>query len=136
MHRPILYIAALVGLALTSCTTMKHRAAAPEQQTAHKAAWTITKTIQTDYLLYLPRDYDAKSGKRWPLILFLHGSGERGTNVWKVTTHGPPKLVKQGKEFPFIIVSPQCPPGERWSTDALLKLLDDITTHYAVDPRR
>src|SRR5690348_10300597 len=46
------------------------------------------KTInaQLKYLLFLPKDYTAKSDKRWPLMLFLHGAGERGSDIWKVTT--------------------------------------------------
>ena len=94
------------------------------------------QTIQVNYLLFLPKDYDAKSGKRWPLILFLHGAGERGTNIWKVATHGPPKHVTDHPEFPFIVVSPQCPDGQVWSNDSLLALLDGITREYAVDAGR
>jgi predicted peptidase len=53
-----------------------------------------------------------------------------------VAIHGPPKLVKQGKEFPFIIIAPQCPEGDRWHEDALLELLDRVTHEYAVDTNR
>ena len=53
-----------------------------------------------DYLLFLPKGYDAKATKRWPLILFLHGAGERGTDVWKVATHGPPKNVADAPGLP------------------------------------
>jgi predicted peptidase len=96
----------------------------------------ITKTIDLGYLLYLPKDYEAQSGQRWPLMLFLHGAGERGTNLSLVSTHGPPKLVKQGTHFPFIVVSPQCPPGQRWDNDALLALLDDVIARHRVDTNR
>jgi predicted peptidase len=70
------------------------------------------------------------------LILFLHGAGERGTDVWKVATHGPPKNVVEHPDFPFIVVSPQCPEGQFWSNDLLLALLDEIGRKYAVDPER
>jgi predicted peptidase len=105
-------------------------------QTAKKLERKIVKKISTQYLLYLPKDYDAKGKKRWPLILFLHGAGERGTNVNLVTVHGPPKLVKEGRDFPFIIVSPQCPAGQAWSNDTLLALLDHVTEKLKVDPKR
>ena len=95
-----------------------------------------TQAIQLDYLLFLPKGYEAKSEKRWPLILFLHGAGERGTNVWKAATHGPPKNVTSNPDFPFIVVSPQCPEGEIWSNDALLALLDEITRKHGVDTNR
>jgi len=96
------------------------------------------KTINAElkYILFLPKDYTAKSDKRWPLMLFLHGAGERGSDIWKVTTHGPPKIVGQRPDFPFIVVSPQCPEGEVWSNDILLALLDQIIQAYAVDTNR
>jgi predicted peptidase len=96
----------------------------------------ISRAVGAQYLLYEPKDYDATSGKRWPLMLFLHGAGERGTNVSKVAVHGPPKLVKQKKDFPFLIVSPQCPEGESWSNDTLLALLDEVIKKHAVDTNR
>ena len=59
-------------------------------------------------------------------MLFLHGAGERGANLSLVTRHGPPKIVKDKPDFPFILVSPQCSAGERWSNDTLLALLDEV----------
>lgn len=96
------------------------------------------KTInaQVRYLLFLPKGYVAKSEKRWPLMLFLHGAGERGSDIWKVTTHGPPKIVSHGADFPFILVSPQCPEDEIWSNEILLGLLNQIIRDYAVDTSR
>jgi predicted peptidase len=94
------------------------------------------REVQLKYLLHLPKDYKENSGRKWPLMLFLHGSGERGSNVWKVATHGPPKAVTNHTEFPFIIVSPQCPARQHWSRDALMALLDDVTRRYAVDTNR
>lgn len=94
------------------------------------------ENIDINYLLFLPKGYEAKSEKRWPLILFLHGSGERGTDVWKVATHGPPKNVTARPDFPFIVVSPQCPERQIWSNDKLLPLLDEIVKNYAVDRSR
>ena len=96
----------------------------------------VIKTIDLGYLLYLPKDDETQSGKRWPLMLFLHGAGERGTNLSLVSVHGPPKLVKQKTHFPFIVVSPQCPAGQRWDNDALLALLDDLIARHKVDTNR
>jgi predicted peptidase len=107
-----------------------------EGQTAQKFKKRITREVSANYLLYLPVEYKADPGKRWPLMLFLHGAGERGTNLSAVAVHGPPKLVKQKRDFPFIIVSPQCPTGERWSNETLLALLDDVTRKYRVDTNR
>ena len=96
----------------------------------------VTRKIRLSCLLYLPEDYRATSRKRWPLLLFLHGAGERGTDLKLVTKHGPMKLVAQGKEFPFLILSPQCPLEQRWADDALLALLDHVAARYRVDLRR
>lgn len=107
----------------------------PMQQ-AKKFERTVTNTLRSDYLLFLPQGYEPKGEKKWPLILFLHGSGERGTDVQKVGVHGPPKIVKNKPEFPFIVVSPQCPENQWWSQDVLLALLDNVIATYNVDTNR
>ena len=103
----------------------------PKQFTVKK-----TKRLEAKYLLFLPEGFDKKSAKHWPLMLFLHGAGERGTNIWKVATHGPPKNVLTHPDFQFIVVSPQCPDGQIWSNDVLLALLDEIERKYPVDLSR
>jgi predicted peptidase len=108
----------------------------PPPVSAHRATFEITRTVEMNYLLYLPPGYATQAGQTWPLLLFLHGAGERGTDVQRVAVHGPLKLVRQGTNFPFIIVAPLCPAGERWQNDSLLKLLDDLEGRLAVDRRR
>ena len=95
----------------------------------------IKKNINVNYLLYLPKDYE-KESKNYPLMLFLHGAGERGENLDKVAIHGPAKLIKQGKEFPFIIVSPQCPENQWWDIESLDLLLKEIIKQHRVDESR
>ena len=96
----------------------------------------VSKTVATRYLSYVPKGYDPNNGQRWPLMLFLHGAGERGTDVQKVAIHGPLSMVKKGKEFPFIIIGPQCPAGKDWSGEPLRELLDHVTKTFAVDTNR
>jgi predicted peptidase len=95
----------------------------------------IPRPMSGNYLMYLPEQYD-RSQKRWPLILFLHGSGQRGSNLQAVKKHGLPKEVETKRDFPFIVISPQCPNGREWSSEYLGELLDDIISHYRVDPDR
>jgi predicted peptidase len=92
------------------------------------------RKVTMNYLIYLPKDYDQKES--WPLLLFLHGAGERGDDLELVKVHGPPKLIAQGKEFPFIVVSPQCPDGKHWQAVELAALLDEICEKHKVDEDR
>ncbi len=105
------------------------------RQTAQTLETEITKTVHVQYLLYLPADYE-KQDEDWPLILFLHGAGERGDSLAKVKVHGPPKHIEKGEKFPFIIVSPQCLEDQRWSTEDLDALLNDVCRHYRIDEDR
>lgn len=95
----------------------------------------ITKTVTCNYLLYLPEGYP-KAQEKWPLMLFLHGAGERGDSLDLVKKHGPPKLADQGKKLPFIVVSPQCPSNEWWSVEVLDALLDEAVSKYRGDRDR
>ena len=95
----------------------------------------ITKVIKVKYLLYLPKEYGRDAAQKWPMVLFLHGAGESGDDLEKVKVHGPPKLAAQGKEIPFIIVSPQSPRGG-WDAEVLDTLLNEVTSKYNVDQDR
>ncbi|QDV56037.1 prolyl oligopeptidase family serine peptidase [Rosistilla oblonga] len=113
------------------CLVVPAAADAADQAAVHLDA---KVEVQMDYLLYLPKDYDQK--KAWPLVLFLHGAGERGDDLNLVKMHGPPRLIEEGKEFPFIVVSPQCPKGRWWREFELTALLDDVIATHNVDQDR
>ncbi len=104
-------------------------------QEAREFAGAVTKKVACRYLLYLPQGYE-RGRKRWPLLLFLHGAGERGRDPELVKKHGPPRLIAEGHGLPFIVVSPQCPAGQWWSTDTLSALLDEVMASCRVDERR
>jgi predicted peptidase len=87
-------------------------------------------------MLFLPRDYAKDPHKKWPLIMFLHGSGERGSDLEKVKGNSPAKLGETEPDFPFIVVSPQCPEDDWWSNDVLISLLDSVQKKYRVDADR
>ncbi|GAB4454040.1 MAG: prolyl oligopeptidase family serine peptidase [Anaerolineae bacterium] len=98
----------------------------------------IVRQVRLNYLLFLPEGYNAGGARRWPLILFLHGAGERGDDLERVKIHGIPKVVEQRPDFPFVVVSPQCPRPSWWTAevDALNALLDEVIATHAVDPAR
>jgi len=97
---------------------------------------TVTRQVSWRYLLYLPDGYSEKADARFPMILFLHGAGERGTDVRKVAVNGIPRRLEQGFKLPAIVVAPQCPAGEWWEPDSLLAFLDRMQTGLRVDASR
>ncbi|GIX07817.1 MAG: hypothetical protein KatS3mg115_2220 [Candidatus Poribacteria bacterium] len=110
----------------------------PGVQTPQLFEGEVVRRVRLPYLLYLPPDYEPGSDKRWPLLIFLHGAGERGDDLERIKVHGVPKVVEREKEFPFIAVSPQCPRWSWWTAEveALDALLDSILEQYAVDEDR
>ena len=123
----------LLGLSGLITSTPAQQLATSPQQAEHFQA-TIKVTARLDYLLFLPEGY-AKSKQRWPLMLFLHGAGESGTNLDKLKVLGPPKIVESKPDFPFVLVSPQTS-REGWNPDTLNALLDDVLRKYRVDKDR
>lgn len=88
------------------------------------------------YLLYLPDGYETETETDFPFLLFLHGGGEKGDNLDKVKRNGPPKFLENKKDFPFIVVSPQCPKDERWTAYKLNELLQGLVEKYRIDKNR
>jgi predicted peptidase len=88
------------------------------------------------YLLYTPENYNNDSVSRWPMIVFLHGGGERGTNLNKVLTTGPLKYTQTGKKLPFIIISPQIASDKLWDPLEVISLIKDIISFCRVDTSR
>lgn len=109
----------------------------PHQEDRVEVEIEIKETKSLDYLIALPKDYD-KDGDAVPLLLFLHGAGERGKDLNKVKVHGPPKMVEKGHDFGAIVVSPQCPKDTWWTdhTDVLLALIDKAEKEHNVDKTR
>lgn len=91
-----------------------------------------------NYLAYFPEKYNDDLNQKWPLILFLHGSGEKGDNIELVKKYGIPNIVENIPGFNFIVVSPQCPFDTKWvfQPDALNEFLDYIISTCNVDVKR
>jgi predicted peptidase len=132
MRKRLLWRTLLCLAGLTASAPAQPLAASPQQARHFEAA--IRVTVRLDYLLFLPEGY-AKSKQRWPLMLFLHGAGESGTNLDKLKVLGPPKIVESKPDFPFILVSPQTS-REGWNPDTLNALLDEVIRKYRVDKDR
>ena len=95
-----------------------------------------SKITELDYLIYFPSDYDpsAETG----LLIFLHGMGERGHDLELVKIHGIAHEIEAGREFPLIVVAPQCPPDTFWSHEiqTLSAFLDQLEKDYRIDPNQ
>jgi predicted peptidase len=99
----------------------------------------IAKTVEVNYLLYLPGDYGKDNRRKWPLIVFLHGSGERGSDLELLKRQPLPKVLEHQTDFPFIVVSPQLPlEMGNWSglIEPMKVLVNQIQAAYAVDTQR
>lgn len=101
-----------------------------------------TKDGDSKYVLFVPHDY--KGDKEVPLILFLHGSGERGDDGEAPVRQGIGNAIKfKGGErrFPFIVIFPQCRTGGSWKAggpdaERALAILDTVQKQYKVDAKR
>lgn len=95
------------------------------------------KDVNYQYLSYTPKDYNKDSLKKWPLIIYLHGGSRRGTDLTKLYADGIPDQIYRDREFPFIIIAPQCPEHIRWSTDNWFKnLYKEVNYKFRIDTNR
>ena len=86
---------------------------------------------------YLPKSYSDNAKQAVPLLLFLHGAGESGDDLNQVLQWGPPKRIVEGKHYPLVIVSPQCPDRKiGWNGKQLVMLIDELVGKYNIDRRR
>ena len=119
----------------------------PREPGTHRLATQVTvngRSFKFPFVLYLPDSYRL-NGPKMPVLLFLHGSGECGTDLDAIFYHGPNfELVKKDNDsfrhnFPMIVVSPQCPPrGQRWDQQEMFAaanvLLDQLLPKLNADP--
>jgi predicted peptidase len=96
------------------------------------------KGLTFKYQVYVPADYN--TSQRWPVILFLHGAGERGTDGLVQTHVGlAPSIRGNAKRWPAIAIFPQVPPDSMWTgvpAEAALLALERTMKEYATDPDR
>ncbi|MCX2745870.1 PA14 domain-containing protein [Mangrovivirga sp. M17] len=87
------------------------------------------------YWEYLPSNY-TQSGSQVPLVIFLHGMGEKGSDLNRVLATGPPRQVKYGKDFPFVMISPQTRYPWDWSPEFVEEIVVHMIKKYNIDPDR
>ncbi|WP_137681728.1 phospholipase [Aurantiacibacter suaedae] len=89
------------------------------------------------YQMFVPRGVSsAESERKWPLMIFLHGSGERGDDINAIKRHGPPKQADRDPDFPFLLISPLLPAEEDWDIAKLERILDHAFATLPIDPHR
>ena len=88
------------------------------------------------YQVYVPPHWTPT--RKWPVILFLHGAGERGSEGVEQTSVGLPSALPGGREFPAVVVMPQCRRGMWWGDETMeaqvFKILDLSMDRYQGDP--
>lgn len=105
-----------------------------------KHARTFNRYIQRGqsclYWITLPKGYD-KEVKKWPMIIYLHPSSLQGHDLSMVRTPIPPDVDEIKNDFPFVVLTPQCPDEyDAWPSDLVVELIDEMEKHYNVDARR
>lgn len=107
----------------------------PAIQPGRQVAVSATTTTYP-YLLFTPASYRSGGRQRAPLMIFLHGSGERGSDLRRVAIHGPPSIAASEVGFPYVTVSPQLEADGDWDVARLEATLAHARTLVRVDPRR
>ncbi|UYQ93463.1 hypothetical protein MKQ68_25695 [Chitinophaga horti] len=95
-----------------------------------------TGGISSQYLLYIPEGYNEHQEKLWPMIVYLHGQGERGTDIDLVKNMGLPKKAASDKNFPFIVIAPQCNKATWWDLPSVSRLYTEALKKYNIDQTR
>jgi predicted peptidase len=92
--------------------------------------------INPQYLLYTSSSYNKHTSSKWPVIIFLHGIGERGINIDMIKKVGLPKKIGKQTDFMFLVIAPQCKPDTWWDIRSLNALYAEVIEKYNVDPQR
>jgi predicted peptidase len=93
-------------------------------------------TESHDYLVYLPENYLEQES--WPLIIYLHGAGARGDNIYQVQGDPFHRGLGLSRHLPAIVISPQSPRNTHWAErlPILNAFLDEIIETYPIDTNR
>ena len=96
------------------------------------------------YYAYQPSGYDDDQDSMYPILIFLHGAGEKGNSLKhpeyleRILVNGPPKMIENGNwapKYPMLVISPQCH-DESWRADKMKKFVEYIIEKYKINERR
>ncbi len=135
-------MAVLPGCVMLSDVTVSQSVESGKGIGSHMATGFIDKTLKQGdkafpYAVYVPRDYNKE--KEWPLVVFLHGAGERGNDGLIQTNEGiGPAIRKNPERFPAVVLFPQCPKDSAWiSVPAMLDdVIERTRKEYRIDEKR
>jgi predicted peptidase len=98
----------------------------------------IEHAVELKYLIYLPHEYDSRSTTLWPLIVYLHGKGDRGDDPNILKMQGLPYYLEQKKDLPFVAIAPQCPLDSEWifQLEVVYELIRSMHAQYKIDKNR
>lgn len=131
----------LVAPVATNSPARAYAAAEPAQETGFLNRRIELHGTTYRFQVYLPEEWRRDDHKLWPIILALHGRGERGAEGMWQTQIGLPQQVRDHPErWPFVIVMPQCPQPEYWTDPRMMALalaaLDQESEEFRGDPER
>ncbi|OCT17265.1 hypothetical protein A8709_27445 [Paenibacillus pectinilyticus] len=106
--------------------------------TSHRFCQDIPPNSSLNYQLFVPHDFELKSEQQYPLFVFLHGIKKRGDDISVLNKYGLTWIAESKPDFPFIVVTPQCPADSNWTHvyQSVIALINEITTSYPVDTER
>jgi predicted peptidase len=128
----------LIGLALliAGCSSADTAPEPLAEGSFERRMETAVEGQQLKYLLDVPATAGMPE-EGWPLLLFLHGAGERGDDFDLLRVHGPPKLTGEIPELSrCVLVSPQCPLEDWWKAKTLRALVDEVRGLVDIDDSR
>jgi acetyl esterase/lipase len=131
----------LAGVAAASLHAGAHAAPEPAQETGFLNRRIELHGVTYRFQVYLPEEWRRDDHRLWPIILALHGRGERGSEGMWQTQIGLPQQVRDHPDrWPFVIVMPQCPQPEYWTDPQMMALalaaLDQESEEFHGDPDR
>ncbi|MGD2122938.1 MAG: prolyl oligopeptidase family serine peptidase [Gemmatimonadota bacterium] len=132
MHMQRICIAVL-GLAVFSTPALSLAQTPPAVRGSLRRE--ITRTVEMEYLIYLPSEYEA-SAEEWPLMIYLHGGGLAGIELERMESFMNAWVLPSIEDLSLILLAPVLPGDGPWRSDDLATLLDQVSANYQVDQDR